>query len=116
MVSRKFTIAKDTGKGDVMPGEELTVLARIRAKNGKEAEVLHEIILLMAPTRAEEGCINYDLHCSNDDPDLFLLYETWRSRQHLDKHLAMPYLQTFLEKAPELLGEPIDLSFWELVS
>lgn len=98
-----------------MPEKELTVLARIRAKAGNEDEVFREISALIAPTRAEAGCINYDLHLAQDDPALFCLYETWRSREALDEHLATPYLQAFLKKAPELLAEPVDLSFWEMV-
>ena len=99
-----------------MAGEELTVLARFRAQKGKEAEVLAEISRLIAPTRAEAGCINYDLHCSKDDPALFLLYETWISRRDLEAHLAMPYLQAFLGKAPELLAEEVDISFWDMLT
>ena len=98
-----------------MQEPELTVLARIRAKAGKEEEVLREILSLIPPTRAEDGCINYDLHRSQEDPALFLLYETWRSRRDLDEHLAMPYLQAFLGKVPELLAEPVDLSLWEMI-
>ena len=37
-----------------MQEQELTVLARIRAKAGKE-EVLREILSLIPPTRAEDG-------------------------------------------------------------
>jgi len=99
-----------------MPGQKLTVLARIKAKAGREEEVLSEIRSLIAPTRAEAGCINYDLHRAQDDPALFCLYENWRSRKDLDEHLATPYLQAFLGKAPEMLAEPVDLSFWEMVS
>jgi quinol monooxygenase YgiN len=95
--------------------QELTVIARIRAKAGKEEVVFGEISALIAPTRAEIGCINYDLHRAQGDPALFCLYETWRSRQALDEHLDTPYLKSFLGKAPELLAEPVDLSFWEMV-
>lgn len=92
--------------------QKLTVLARIRAKAGREEEVLREIVSLIAPTRSEAGCITYDLHRAQDDPALFCLYETWRSRRDLDEHLATPYLQGFLGKAPDMLAEPVDLSFW----
>lgn len=98
-----------------MSGNKLTVLARIKAKAGKEEDVLREILSLISPTRAEAGCINYDLHRSQEDPALFCLYENWRSRQDLDEHLATPYLQAFLGKAPELLAEPVDISFWNMV-
>ena len=32
-------------------------------------EILEELV---APSRAEEGCINYDLHQSMEDPELFV--------------------------------------------
>jgi len=92
--------------------QQLTVLARIKAKAGREEEVLREIMSLIEPTRSEDGCITYDLHRAQDDPALFCLYENWRSRRDLDEHLATPYLQAFLGKAPDLLAEPVDLSFW----
>lgn len=99
-----------------MPEQKLTVLARIRAKAGKEEDVLREILALIEPTRAEQGCISYDLHRSQDDPALFCLYENWRSRQDLDDHLATPYLQKFLGSAPDLLAEAVDITFWTRVS
>ena len=92
--------------------QQLTVLARIKAKAGREEEVLREIMSLIEPTRSEDGCITYDLHRAQDDPALFCLYENWRSRRDLDVHLSTPYLQAFLGKAPDLLAEPVDLSFW----
>jgi quinol monooxygenase YgiN len=98
-----------------MDNIKLTVLACLKAKAGKEEEVLREILFLIAPTRSEEGCVNYNLHRSQDDPALFCLYKNWRSREDLDEHLATPYLQAFLEKASELLADPVDLSFWEMV-
>ena len=99
-----------------MEKREVTVLARFRAKTGKDSDVLRAITSLIAPTKAEEGCINYDLHRAQDDPGLFLLYETWRDRQDLDDHLATPYLREFLEKAPELLAEPVDISLWDMLA
>ena len=99
-----------------MERRELTVLARFKAKEGKETDVLRAITSLIAPTKAEEGCINYDLHRAQNDPGLFVLYETWRNRQDLDSHLATPYLQAFLEQAPELLAEPVDISFWDMLA
>lgn len=98
-----------------MPTQELTVVARFKAKAGKEEQVFQAILALIAPTRAEDGCITYELHRAQSDPALFCLYELWRTRQDLDDHLATPYLQAFLDKAPELLAEPVDLSFWEMV-
>jgi len=52
--------------------EPLTIVARVRAKLGQEARLLQELERLPAPTRAEAGCLSYDLHQSQSDPALFL--------------------------------------------
>jgi quinol monooxygenase YgiN len=96
--------------------KKVTVIARCKAKPGKEAEVKKEILALVKPTRAEAGCINYDLHVSADDPRLFVLYENWRSKKDLDEHLATPYLERFKGLAGLLLSEPIDITLWEMVT
>jgi quinol monooxygenase YgiN len=44
--------------------DSLTVIAHVRAKPGQESRVRQLLEGLLAPTRAEAGCINYDLHQS----------------------------------------------------
>ena len=87
----------------------LTVVAILKAKKGMEAEVEAELQSLIGPTRREPGCLNYDLHQLNDDPAVCLFHENWKSKEDLDQHLAMPYLQKFQGRAEELLAEPVDL-------
>jgi quinol monooxygenase YgiN len=94
---------------------KVTVIARARAKSGLEETLLQEILALIPPTRAEAGCINYDLHRSADDPALFMLYENWVSMKDLEEHLAMPYLEAFKAKAPDLLAEPLEITLWKMI-
>ena len=42
---------------------KLTVIAHIHAKAGQEAKVQEALLNLIAPTRAEAGCINYACMC-----------------------------------------------------
>ena len=99
-----------------MADKKVTVIARIKAKPGMEETVKNEVLALVAPTRAEAGCINYDLHQTADDKSVLMLYENWVSKKDLDEHLAMPYLEAFKAKAEELLAEPLDISLWEMIS
>lgn len=99
-----------------MAQEKVTVVATFKAKSGLEASVKDAILAMVAPTRAEAGCINYDLHQFADDPSIFMLYENWVSKQDLDEHLAMPHLKDFLGKADELLKAPVDIALWQMVS
>jgi quinol monooxygenase YgiN len=34
---------------------------------------------LVEPRQLEAGCLNYDLHLSVDDADVWFVYENWRS-------------------------------------
>lgn len=92
--------------------EPVTVVVRIRAKEGREAEVRRELLALLAPTRAERGCLAYDMHEMPDEPTLFLFHETWASDADLDRHLMETHVQSWIAKADALLAEPMQLSRW----
>jgi quinol monooxygenase YgiN len=93
----------------------LTVIAHIRAKPGQESRVRQLLEGLLAPTRAEAGCINYDLHQSQTDPALFVFYENWESEAHLDAHARSAHIQSFRKLADEILAEPAQITKWQIV-
>ncbi|WP_198590427.1 antibiotic biosynthesis monooxygenase, partial [Shewanella sp. 10N.286.52.B9] len=47
---------------------KLTIVANIKANEDKIELVKAELLKLIDVTRAEDGCINYDLHQDNDNP------------------------------------------------
>jgi quinol monooxygenase YgiN len=95
--------------------EPLTIIARVRAKPGQESRLLQELKRLPAPTRAEAGCISYDLHQSQSDPALFVFYENWASQAALDAHFETPHLQAVLKLVPELVEGPLEITKWTKV-
>ena len=62
-----------------MNAKIITVTATFQARPGKAKELHEALIGLLAPTRKEAGCINYDLHSSPEDPAKFLFHENWAS-------------------------------------
>lgn len=99
-----------------MADEKITVLAKVKAKDTMAETVKQQCLALVAPTRTEAGCISYDLHQSAEDETLFMFYENWTSKKALDEHIRMPYLQSFIAKAGELLAGPLDVSIWKKLS
>jgi quinol monooxygenase YgiN len=95
--------------------ESLTVIAHIRAKPGQESRVRQVLQGLVSPTRAEAGCINYDLHQSQTDPALFVFYENWASEAHLDAHSKSPHIQSFRKVAGEILAGLVEITKWQVV-
>jgi len=103
------------GRG-LMSAGRVTVLARVQARAGHEDEVRRLLLALVAPSRAEAGCLNYDLHQSTTDPTEFMFYENWTSRAALDAHMEMPHLDEFDAQAEELLAAPVRVTFWQMTS
>ena len=84
-----------------MSAKTITVVATFEAKPGKEAELRAALLGLVAPTRPEAGCLNYDLHVSPEHPGKFMFHENWTSKALLDAHLQSPHLKALL-----LIGTP----------
>jgi hypothetical protein len=49
-----------------------TLIAYLHAKPEKREELLKILHSLVKPSRAEPACVDYHLHVSNDDPNLFV--------------------------------------------
>ncbi len=80
-------------------------IANFKANPGREADLERILTAMVAPTRAEEGCVNYDLHVHVDDPSRFVLYEGWSSPQALDLHMTLPHFQTMLKELDGVVAE-----------
>ena len=92
----------------------LTVVAKLKAKNGCEDQLGEMLKGLVEATRAEQGCINYDLHRSHEDPGLFIFHENWETRTLWEAHMKSPRLVAFGEKQ-DAMTESWDLFVGEKV-
>ncbi|MDD2321789.1 MAG: putative quinol monooxygenase [Geobacteraceae bacterium] len=99
-----------------MPNKQVTIIAKATAKQGKQDQVKKELLALIDPTRSEAGCINYSLHQDSDNDAVFMFYENWTSKEALEQHLQTPHLQGLLGKADELLAEPLEVKFYEILA
>lgn len=96
--------------------EQLTIIAKLRAKSGMESRVREIFGSLRTPTHKEDGCVYYELHQSLENPREFVFYENWTSAAHLDTHLKTPYVQAAFKIAPEILDAPIEITRWRMLS
>jgi quinol monooxygenase YgiN len=94
----------------------VTVVATFQAKPGKEAELKSALTGLVAPTRKEAGCINYDLHLSPEDPAKFMFHENWTSQPHLDAHLQSAHLKALRPRVDELCVAFPEIKIWEKIA
>jgi len=71
---------------------KLTIVANFHADPDKIDLVKTELEKLVPVTRAEEGCLQYDLHQDNENPAHFMFYENWESRELWQVHMSAAHL------------------------
>jgi quinol monooxygenase YgiN len=94
----------------------ITVVATFEARPGKEVELRNALVGLVAPTRQEVGCLNYDLHVVPENPAKFLFHENWTTKTALDAHLQTPHIQALLPRVGELCTEPPAIVIWDRIA
>ncbi len=93
-----------------------TIIGTVVAKPEKRDELMRILAAQVAPTRAEPGCINYDFHCDQADPNTFIFYENFASKEALEDHLKKAHLKPLIDRLDELLAKPVDIRYLEMLS
>jgi quinol monooxygenase YgiN len=81
-----------------LPPGAVTAVTLIHGIPGKERDLEEHLLSLAAPTRAEQGCITYDLYRSPDAAHEFMRFEVWASAEALEAHKRSPHLRASFEK------------------
>lgn len=89
---------------------QITIVASMRAKDGKREELRAALESLLEPTRAESGCVSYNLHEGIDDGSVFVFHEVWASQEQLGQHMQSPHLQQAMAQLPTLVDGELSLT------
>jgi quinol monooxygenase YgiN len=65
------------------------------AKEGEEERVLAALKQLVAPSRAEPGCLYYQLNRDPEDPRVYFLYELYEDEQAYKAHGESDHFQRY---------------------
>lgn len=75
---------------------EMHIVVGLKAVAGREDELRRDLLALVAPSRSEDGNIQYDLFEDQDQPGLFVFVEQWASVEARTKHHEHgPHIQDF---------------------
>lgn len=70
----------------------LNIVADIQANPGMADELAELLTSFVEPTRAEQGCVQYDLYRDDLAPGHFVFFEIWETRELLQDHFASPHI------------------------
>lgn len=91
------------------------VVARFHARPGKEEDLRGVLEALIEPTRAEAGCLHYELWQNRALPADFTFVEEWSSQEALDEHGQSKHILKGRERMKDLLAEPGDIRLYDRV-
>jgi quinol monooxygenase YgiN len=78
--------------------------AIIKSKQDTVDQLRTVLLDMVANSRREEACIQYDLHESAADLT-FVFQEEWKDQTGLDQHNQQPYILAFVAQAPALTDD-----------
>lgn len=82
----------------------IKVIAILEAKPGQEEAFGAALREVLAPTRAEDGCRQYDLYQDPETPTRFVFDEAWESKDHLAAHAKSEHIGKMREATKELVA------------
>lgn len=88
-----------------MNNQKISIVARILTNEEKREFVKAELIKLVGFSKSDEGCINYNLHQDNENPNLFVVYENWENRSFLEKHVTSKHFVNYVELTKDTVEE-----------
>ena len=91
----------------------------IEAAPGTEDELVQRLLALVAPTRAEPGCVSYELFRDPERPAKFMFQEVFRDQAALDAHLATPHFVQFVKFRETADPDPVQsavVTRWQSIS
>lgn len=83
----------------------LIIIARARARQGFEEQMVAAQKVLVAATVQAPGCINYELHVSNNEPGLVIFFERWESEKSWQQHMKSEAVRAFRETAGHCIDD-----------
>ena len=100
-----------------MKDNETNVILNVHMKAvpGQEEKLFSLLMDLVEPTRAEPGCMIYELHRNPQDAGRFMFYERFVNQEALDFHTSTPHLARFRALRGEALESQV-IEKWKAVA
>ncbi|HXZ11835.1 MAG TPA: putative quinol monooxygenase [Candidatus Sulfotelmatobacter sp.] len=111
----KFLRSTAARAGRPLTEHHIVLLATMRASPDCASKLYRLLQRVAEPTRAEVGCLAYDVHRSSEDSDLFFVYQLWEDEDTFEAHRHMDHSIAFKNAAPKLLEGPIQLHKWKIL-
>jgi quinol monooxygenase YgiN len=99
-----------------VPAGAYSVVAQVRARPGKEAELRSITVPLIAKVRAENGNLVYFLQENRESPGHFIFYEVFTTKETFEAHNHSAHVQEWFGKLPALTQGGVEVMRMEILA
>lgn len=89
--------------------ESTALLVTLHAREGCADRLGEELAALAGASRADPGCVRYDVLQDVEDRDRFVLWEEWIDEPSLADHNDRAHVTRFVDTSPALLAGPMQV-------
>ena len=94
----------------------ITIVAKIKAKAGKEDELQKIVTDTLPKVEGEEGTLVYRFHKNAGEPTEFLFFEVYKDQASLDSHGQTEYFKAMSRGMRDLLDGAPEFGMWQEVA
>ncbi len=95
-----------------LPKGAVTVVAIVRARDGKEAELVRVTEALIPKVRQEAGNLLCQAHQGTEEPSLILFYEIFESAAALEAHKETLHVKQWAMDIGSITAGPVELKLF----
>lgn len=88
------------------------ITAKVKLQSGASEKFLEAVRAMQPQVMQDPGAIEYSLHRSADDPDTFIFYERYESKEAFAYHLSTDHFKVLSGTIDPLLAAPGEISTW----
>ncbi len=90
--------------------DTVVLVVGFAARDDSVDELRERLLAIVGRTRAEEGCLRYELHDHPDDPLRLTFVEEWATPDAHAAHDLTPWVLDLREHLPGLLADPVQVT------
>lgn len=92
----------------------LILAARCIGNPERRNDIMRITAAIVPPSKAEVGCISYEIHERLSSENEYLFFEEWADQAALDFHFNTPHFQEFIKEFTQLLQAPPNIRIYEV--
>ena len=94
----------------------VSMCVRFQAKPEHREELHKRLLEMVVLSNQEEGCLFYNLHIDQTDPNTFYFLEAWKDQAAFDFHASTDYVKAINADAIAMTSSPSRVEFMHKIA